>query len=80
MGLSEQQAQVILDHIRAKARGGCPLCGQRAWKVEPELSFHGVFDPEYKQPVQGRIIPMVDVGCPNCFFTFQLPVMRLGVL
>ena len=80
MALSEQQKVAIMDHLKAKLKGGCPLCGEKNWSVESDLHFHGVMDAEYRQPIEGKALPMVSILCTNCMATFQFQAVRLGLL
>lgn len=80
MPLSESQQNQVRSHLRSKMRGPCPLCGERNWSVEQDIQFHGILDAEYKQPVEGSVFPVVSVTCDNCYYTFQLPARRLGIL
>lgn len=80
MPMTTQQTQTVIEHLESKMTQGCPLCGARSWEVNEEIGFQGILDPEYLQPVQGGMIPTVGVTCTNCFFTFQLPAMRLGLI
>ena len=80
MALSEDQIDEVIQHIRSKVSNGCPLCGQRNWGIEPNVLYMGVMDTEYKQPVEGSAIPLIMVTCNDCFFSYHLPAVRLGVL
>lgn len=80
MPLSESQVNRVVAHLRSKITNGCPMCGRRDWNVDKELHFSGVLDPEYRQPVQGAIVPLVLINCTNCYFSYYLPAMRLGLL
>jgi len=80
MPLSQPKLDKVVRHLQSKVRAGCPLCGERNWNVEQDLHFLGILDPEYKQPVQGSVMPTVTVTCQNCYFCFYLPAMKLGIL
>jgi len=80
MPLSQLQQDEVVRHLQSKLRSGCPLCGERNWSVDQELHFLGVLDPEYKQPVQGNVMPIVTATCQNCYFCFHLAAMKLGLL
>ncbi len=80
MPLSEQKLQVVFEHLKSRVKAGCPLCGDRNWTVDANLQFMGVFDPEYKQPVQEDITPLVMVTCNGCQISFHLPAMKLHLL
>lgn len=80
MPLSADQKQRIVAHLEANLHAGCPLCGSRNMSIEQDVQFLGVIDPEYKQPVEGNIYPVVSVTCDRCFHMFHLSAMRLGLL
>lgn len=80
MPLPKAKLDRVLSHLKGKIRSGCPLCGSTDWTVDENLQFMGVLDPEYKQPVQGSITPLVMVSCNNCLFSFHLPALKLGLL
>lgn len=80
MGLTGNQQQMVLNHIRSKVAGGCPMCGNRNWNIEPDLQYLGILDPEYKQPIEGSVYPVVTAMCTNCHFVAQFSAMRVGVL
>ena len=79
MGLSYDQQQKITAHLQLRARAGCPLCGQRNFAIDDDVQFLGVLDPEFKQPVEGKVYPVISVTCNNCFHTLHLSAMRLGL-
>ena len=59
---------------------GCAVCGARNWNIEQELLFLGLLDPEYKQPVEGRLLPLVAVNCAQCYQVVFFQAMALGLL
>ena len=79
MGLSSEHQRKITAHLESKMRSGCPLCGARNFSIEDDVQFLGVLDPEYKQPVEGKVYPRVSVICNNCYYTFQLAAKPLGL-
>ncbi len=80
MPLTEEQNETIKEHLRDSVSGGCPVCGGRNWTILPDLGFTGTMDAEYKQPIQGKIYPVVVVVCQNCHFMLQFGAKALGVL
>ena len=80
MALSQEQNERVVNHLRSKIRNACPMCGERDWDVDGEMHCSGVFDPEYRQPVQGSMVPLVMVVCKNCYFSYYMPAIRLELL
>jgi len=80
MGLTSDQERQVLAHIQTKVAGGCPMCGNRNWSLEQDVSFLGILDPEYRQPVEGKIFPVITATCSNCFWVAHFSVKRMGVL
>ena len=56
------------------------MCGNRNWTIESDLQYLGALDPEYKQPIEGSIYPLVTAMCTNCFFLAQFAAMKLDIL
>ncbi|MBU6400343.1 MAG: hypothetical protein KGS61_08495 [Verrucomicrobia bacterium] len=80
MNLSESDQQRIKDHLNIKLRNGCPVCGERNWNVNPHLTFQGILNKEYKQPVDGSVFPLVGITCRNCGYLAQFVAQSVGVL
>jgi len=80
MGLTKYQQEQVRSHIKSKVSGGCPMCGQRNWNIESDLQFLGALDPEYRQPIEGVLYPLVTAVCGNCYYIAQFQAMRLGIL
>ncbi|MCI0339533.1 MAG: hypothetical protein L0216_00035 [Planctomycetales bacterium] len=77
MPLSSSKKDEILQHLRSKVNGPCPMCGQGNRGLDENLSFLGILDPEYKQPVAGGLFPVVVVTCANCHYVSLFAAMPL---
>jgi hypothetical protein len=80
MSLTTIQQQRVIAHLNSRIRSGCPLCGSRNLTVDADLQYLGVLDAEYKQPVEGKVYPVVSVTCDNCHYVVHLSAMKLGLL
>ncbi len=80
MGLTKEQQELVMNHLDQKMGKVCPMCSNRNWKIEPDLQFLGALDPEYRQPIAGKIFPIVTAMCNNCYFLAQFSAMKIGVL
>jgi hypothetical protein len=80
MPLTNEQKTRVQQHLQRFLRE-CPVCGGLAWSWETEqLNFLGVFDMDYKQPLAGKILPLVSATCKNCYYVAQFSAMNLGLL
>lgn len=68
MPLSPDQETKIKEHLRKKTNLSCSMCGGNNWMIDPTLKFYGILDPEYRQPIEGQVFPVVAVTCENCLF------------
>lgn len=80
MGLSKSQTEQVLSHVRSKVTSGCPMCGQKNWSIESDLHFLGILDLEFRQPIEGKVYPLVTAVCQNCYCVIQFQAMRLGIV
>lgn len=80
MTLSDEKNKIVLEHLNNNTNHMCPMCGKNRWKQMPDLQFLGMLDPEYKQPIEGKALPVVVISCENCHFLAQFSAMSLGIL
>lgn len=78
MGLSESQKAKLTNHLHNNVQG-CPICGSKSLSLG-DVTFQGLLDPEYKQPVEGSIYPLVTVMCDNCYHVFQFAAKPMGLI
>lgn len=80
MSLSEEQAQSVVRHLKSQPGGSaCPVCSEDSWEVSEDVYFMGEFNLEYRQPVEGSVVPFVAVTCTECHNTRFFPAVRLGL-
>lgn len=80
MSLTNEQQGLVMNHLQQKIGNACPMCGNRSLGVLPDVQFLGALDPEYRQPIAGKIFPIVTAMCNNCYFIAQFSAMKIGVL
>lgn len=79
MVLTAEQNEIITEHLRNRTNQTCPMCANRQWTVESNLQYLGALDPEYQQPIEGAIFPVVTVVCNNCYLTLEFSAILLGI-
>ena len=79
MPMTGDQMDRITEHLRASGLSACPICGGSQWEIQQDVGYLGILDVEYRQPVEGGTLPVVQVSCEDCYYTFHLSAVRLGL-
>lgn len=79
MALSEQQKETVLDNLKQKVRGVCPMCGKNQWTLGDELVASIAAGAGGGLGIGGPYIPMVQMVCNNCGFVAHHAVGYLGI-
>ena len=79
MALTDRQKNSIIENLKGKVKGGCPLCGARNWNMADELCAVPATSLGGGMAIGGPMIPMIQVICTNCGFVAHHAVGALGI-
>lgn len=79
MPIDHADKQKIEDHLQGR-NNQCPLCGANTWTILDEFVSPLCIDPEYKRPIEGKLLPMVALICNDCGYVRQVAAGKVGLL
>lgn len=79
MPFSYDQRNKIENHLRLY-QPRCPVCASASWTYFDDLIYSGILDSEYKQPIQGKVYPLITVSCNTCGHILQFSAGHLGMV
>lgn len=79
MALTDREQERIVERLKSKVKGPCPMCGLSNWSVGENIVATHAASPQGGLSIGGGFIPMVQVVCTECGFVAHHAAKLLGV-
>ena len=79
MPFTDSQMNRIKNHLEGR-KNECPICGTNNWTIWEDFIAPIAIDIEFKQPIQGKFLPMVAFICSECGNVRQISAGAIGLL
>lgn len=79
MALTERQKETVLDSLRGRIKGGCPMCASTEWTLHDEVVSTMTSSLGGDAAIGGRHIPMVQLVCNKWGFVGHHAIGLLGI-